>query len=145
MAYITREFLPIDRRLSADAIGAQIGALFTDLHLGVVEMNAQRDEVNGFAASAALRCAEASLAAGTAVSVGVSVDASVVVIAGYAGEVARSYAAICEAQAQTNALLGLGIGSATVTADGELVLVYNADTVTAPPALSGDGDLIITY
>ena len=145
MAYITRVFVPVDRSLSAEEIGAQIGALFTDLNVGVVEMNVQRDEVNGFAVHAAGAAELAAVSAGAAVSAVGSVDASVVLIQGFSSVVAGSCAAIVEAQAQTNALLGLGIGSATINSDGELVLVYNSDTVTEPPALSGDGDLIITY
>ena len=49
MARITHRFTPIDRSLSSEEIGAQIGALFTDLNLGVPEFNALADEVEGFA------------------------------------------------------------------------------------------------
>lgn len=54
------------------------------------------------------------------------------------------YQAVAAAQAQTNALLGLAIGSTYVNADGELIMTYMADQVD-DVSVSSDGFLTITY
>jgi hypothetical protein len=51
---------------------------------------------------------------------------------------------VLEAQAQTNALLGLGIGGSTINSAGELIMTYNDATVTSI-AFNAVGELILTY
>jgi hypothetical protein len=51
---------------------------------------------------------------------------------------------IFDAQAQTNALLGLGIGSSFIDENGDLIMSYNDATVTSL-AFNANGELIITY
>jgi len=51
---------------------------------------------------------------------------------------------VTEAQAQTNALLGLGIGSAYTDANGDLIMTYNDATVTSVE-INASGYLTITY
>ena len=54
------------------------------------------------------------------------------------------FTAVSESQAQTNALLGLGIGSSYVNADGELIMTYN-DATVSDLSINAAGELILTY
>lgn len=54
------------------------------------------------------------------------------------------YSNVASAQAQTNALLGLGIGSTYVNGDGDLVMTYDDSTVN-DVSISADGYLTINY
>lgn len=51
---------------------------------------------------------------------------------------------VLSAQAQTNALLGLGIGSSVIDTNGHLIMGYNEATVTSL-AFDANGHLVITY
>lgn len=54
------------------------------------------------------------------------------------------FESVSEAQAQTNALLGLGIGSSSVNAEGELIMSYYSASVT-DLYIDADGFLTIEY
>lgn len=49
-----------------------------------------------------------------------------------------------EAQAQTNALLGLGIGGSVVDNNGDLIMTYNDEYVTNL-TINANGELTVTY
>lgn len=51
--------------------------------------------------------------------------------------------AVLEAQTQTNALLGIGIGTSYVDGAGDLIMTYNA--VTSSISINADGILQLTY
>jgi len=61
-----------------------------------------------------------------------------------AATVTSMYSAVSAAQAQANALLGLGIGSSVIDSEGNLIMTYNAATVTGITINAG-GELIVTY
>lgn len=61
-----------------------------------------------------------------------------------AATVTSMYSAVSAAQAQANALLGLGIGSSVIDSEGNLIMIYNSATVTGI-AINAGGELIITY
>jgi len=66
------------------------------------------------------------------------------VASGSAASVTSMYAAVSAAQAQANALLGLGIGGSSIDGNGNLIMTYNAATVTSIEINAG-GELVINY
>lgn len=70
-------------------------------------------------------------------------EAAAVVSAQEAAAALATSAAILAAQAQANALLGLGIGAATIDGNGDLTITYNDATVTGVAIV--DGEMILSY
>jgi hypothetical protein len=51
---------------------------------------------------------------------------------------------ILESQAQTNALLGLGIGGSLINENGELIMTYS-DATVSNIQINSNGELVLTY
>ncbi len=71
-------------------------------------------------------------------------DSNLNTVQGIDGQLQSIYTSVLEAQAQTNALLGLGIGSSFVDPEGNLIMFYNDATVDNIE-INNQGQLVIEY
>ena len=117
-------------KTEVNAIGSEINTTVTEVNTAVISAN-QAATTAGNHASTALSYRN------QAETFKVQSDAIKTSVEGQSS-------AILSAQAQTNALLGLGIGGSYVNADGDLIMSYNDATVQSL-AFNANGELIITY
>jgi hypothetical protein len=108
------------------------------------DINSKQSTATTAASTATAKASEAELSASRSA-------ASAATASTQANNASNSYNAtqlltvsVLEAQAQTNALLGLGIGGSVINENGELIMTYNDDTVTSI-AFNANGELILTY
>lgn len=88
--------------------------------------------------------ADAEIAQAAAEHAKSDAEAAAVISEDSASASAAIYTVVAEAQAQTNALLGLGIGSSYIDANGDLIMTYNAATITSLE-INAIGELVVTY
>lgn len=104
---------------------SEAAAQLAEAHAETAEAAAELAETN--AETAATASSDSAIVSGNAAAASVAI-----------------YEDVAAAQAQTNALLGLGIGSSYISVDGDLIMTYNEATVSSL-VIDDDGELIITY
>jgi hypothetical protein len=104
----------------------------------------QATNASNSATSAAASASTATTQAVIATTKADEASSSAIAAASSSATTINAIEPVLSAQAQTNALLGLGIGSSVVDDNGDLIMSYNEATVT-DLSFNANGELIITY
>ena len=109
-----------------------------------VQTGLDKTDTSGYKDTATTQAGLAATAKDDAVIAKDGAEDNATIAQNSAAAVTSMYNAVSEAQAEANALLGLGIGSSVIDSDGNLIMTYNAATVSNVEINAG-GELVITY